>query len=285
MIGRSSHVNAVNLKGLTIFGDVEENFHVNAETEIREIPQNTLIILTTKAHETANAIESINKKLRNDTVILIIQNGLGNEETVNHITKRKCKVIRGVTMMAAEFFEPGKIRFWNGETVIQRNEIAENIAEVFTKCGLKTRLSNNITSDIWCKLIINCVVNPLTALFNVRNCEIVSETLTRVRHEIVKECIEVAKAEGINLPNKFEEEVDGKISHYTNFSSMCQDIVKGEKTEIDFLNGKIVELGIKHGIPTPVNEALVSFIKFLEEKKWIFKKKLDKKREKKKSSC
>jgi 2-dehydropantoate 2-reductase len=272
LIGRKSHVNAVNLKGLTIFGDVKEIFHVNAATEIREIPQNTLIILTTKAHETANAIKGINKKLKNDTVILIIQNGLGNEETVKHITKRQCKVIRGVTMMAAEFFEPGKIQFWNGETVIQHNEIAENIAEVFTECGLKTRLSNDIISDIWCKLIINCVVNPLTALFNVRNCEIVSETLTEVRHEIVKECIEVAKAEGISLSNKLEEEVDEKITHYTNFSSMCQDIFKGEKTEIDFLNGKIVELGIKHGIPTPVNDALVSFIKFLEEKNGFSRK-------------
>ena len=53
---------------------------------------------------------------------------------------------------------------------------------------------------------------------------------------------------------------------YTNYSSMCQDIMRGKRTEIDFLNGKIVELGARHQIPTPVNETLVHLIKFLEEK-------------------
>ncbi|MDI6690514.1 MAG: 2-dehydropantoate 2-reductase [Candidatus Bathyarchaeota archaeon] len=266
LVGRKAHIDAVNSNGLCVLGDVNEVFHVKAETEIHEIPQKTLIILTTKAHETAEAIKSIKKLLRKDTAILIMQNGVGNEEAVNKIVGGKAKVLRGLTMMAAEFFEPGKVKFWRGETVIEINEVGENIAKVFNECGLKTRLSKDIVRETWCKLIINCVVNPLTALFRVRNFEIASETLKAVRHEIIKECIQVAEAEGICLPNNIEKEIVKKLAKYTNFSSMYQDILKGKKTEIDFLNGKIVELGRKNGIPTPVNEALVSLIKFLEGK-------------------
>jgi 2-dehydropantoate 2-reductase len=273
LICRKAHAKAVNSNGLSVFGAINEVFHVKAKTKIREIQAKTLVILTTKAHETAEAIEGIKKFLKKDTVILVMQNGLGNEGVVDQIIGGKCKVLRGVTMIAAEFFEPGKIKVWSGETVIEHHEVAEKIAKVFNECGLKTRLSNEIIREIWCKLITNCVINPLTALFRVRNHEIASETLKIVRRKIVKECVQVAKAEGTILPNNLEDEIDRKIADYMNFSSMCQDILKGEKTEIDFLNGKIVELGRKHNISTPVNETLVSFIKFLEGKNGRFSRK------------
>lgn len=273
LIGRKNHVETINQNNLSISGEINEVFHVKAQTKIHEIPKNTLIILTTKAHETANAIKGIRKLLRKDTVILILQNGLGNEEIVSKVANRKVKILRGVTMMAAEFFEPGKVKFWDGETVIEDDEVARAIAGVFNDCGLKTRITNEIKREIWCKLITNCVINPLTAIFRVRNYEIASDTLKDVRHGIIKECVEVAKAEGVILPSNIAEEIDKKIAKYANFSSMCQDILKGEKTEIDFLNGKIVELGRKHGVQTPINETLVNLIKFLEGKNGGFSRK------------
>ncbi|MDI6904313.1 MAG: 2-dehydropantoate 2-reductase [Candidatus Bathyarchaeia archaeon] len=272
LIGNKTHVNAVNSKGLSISGDINEVFHLKADTEIREIPEKTLIILTTKAYDSANAIEGIKKLLKRDTVILILQNGLGNEEIVKRAVGDKAKILRATTAMAAEFFEPRKIRFWSGETIIEQDEAAEKIAEIFNKCMLKTSLSNDITKEVWNKLVVNCVINPLTALFHVRNCEIIADSLKSVRHEIVKECVEVGKAEKISFPEDLEEKIDKKISSYTNFSSMCQDIMKGKRTEIDFLNGKVVELGRKHHISTLVNETLVCFIKFLEEKNGISRK-------------
>jgi len=272
LIGNKAHADAVKSKGLSIFGDMYETLHLKADTEIREIPEKTLIILTTKAYDSANAIEGIKKLLKKDTVILILQNGIGNEEIIKHTVRGKVKILRAITAMAAEFFEPGKIRFWSGETIIEQNEVAEKITEIFNDCMLKTSLSSDINKETWNKLVVNCVVNPLTALFHVRNCEIVTESLKNVRHEIVRECVEVGKVEGISFPEDLEEKIDKEISNYTNFSSMCQDIMKGKRTEIDFLNGKIVELGRKHHIPTPVNETLVCFIKFLEEKNGISRK-------------
>jgi 2-dehydropantoate 2-reductase len=272
LIGNKAHVDAVNSKGLSISGDINETFYLKADTEIRGIPENTLIILTTKAYDSAKAIERIKRLLKKDTVVLILQNGLGNEEVVKRVAGDNAKILRGVTAMAAEFFESGKIRFCSGETIIEQNEVAEEIGEIFNKCMPKIRLFNDINMEVWNKLVVNCVVNPLSALFHVRNSEVVSGSLKTVRHIIVRECVEVGKAEGITFPKDLEKEVDEKISNYTNFSSMYQDVMKGKKTEIDFLNGKVVELGRKHSIPTPVNETLVCLIKFTEEKNGISRK-------------
>jgi 2-dehydropantoate 2-reductase len=272
LIGNKAHMDAVNSKGLSISGEINKTFYLKADTEICEIPENTLIILTTKAYDSAKALIQIKKLLKKDTVILVLQNGLGNEEVVKRAAGDKAEILRGVTAMAAEFFEPGRVRFWSGETVVERNEVAEEIGEIFAKCMLKTRLFNDINMEVWNKLVVNCVVNPLSALFHVRNCKLVSESLKTVRHGIVSECVEVGKAEGITFPKDLDEKVDEKIYSYTNFSSMYQDVMKGKKTEIDFLNGKIVELGRKHYIPTPVNETLVCLIKFMEDKNGISRK-------------
>ena len=272
LIGNKAHMDAVNSKGLSISGDINETFYLKADTEICEIPENTLIILTTKAYDSTKAIEETKKLLKKDTVVLVLQNGLGNEEIVKRVAGDKAKILRAITTMATEFFEPGKIRFWSGETIIEQNEVAKRIAEIINGCKLKTRLSDDINREVWNKLVVNCVVNPLSALFQVRNCELVSDSLKTVRHGIVRECVKVGKAEGITFPKDLEERVDEKISNYTNFSSMYQDVMKGKKTEIDFLNGKVVELGRKHSIPTPVNETLVCLIKFMEEKNGISRK-------------
>lgn len=272
LIGNKAHVDAVNSKGLSICGDINETFYLKADTEICEIPEKTLIILTTKAYDSAKAIKQIKKLLRKDAVILVLQNGLGNEEVVKRVAGDKTKILRGITTMAAEFFKSGRVRFWNGETIIEQNEVAEEIGEILNNCMLKTRLSNDINMEAWNKLVVNCVVNPLSALFHVRNCELVSDSLKTIRHRIVRECVKVGKAEGITFPEDLKEKVDEKISSYTNFSSMYQDVMKRKKTEIDFLNGKVVELGRKHNIPTPANETLVCLIKFMGEKNGISRK-------------
>ena len=264
LIGNKAHVDVVNSKGLTLSGDVQERFFIKAETKIKEIPSNALILLTTKAHDSTKAIKEIIDLLKNDTVILILQNGLGNKELVKGIVG-ETPVVRGLVKVAAEFLEPGRITFWKGETILEQRETGEGIAALFNESGLKARVSNEIDREIWNKLIVNCVVNPLTAILQVRDNEIAVDSLRRLRHGIVEECVEVGKREGIAFQPNLKESIDKDISKYTNFSSMCQDIMKGKKTEIDFLNRNIVDLGKKHNIPTPINEAMIYLIKFLEE--------------------
>jgi len=264
LIGRNSHVQAIKTKGLEISGDIQESFFIKAETEIREIPSNTLILLATKAYDSAQALTQVTNLLKNDTTIVILQNGIGNKELVRRIVGDKIETVRGLAMVGAEFSEPGKITFWNGETILEQTETSMRIAELFNESGLKTRVSHRFETELWNKLVVNCVVNPLTAILRVRDNEIAVDALKWLRHEIIDECVKVGQAEGIRFEPDLKEAVDKKILQYTNFSSMCQDIMKEKTTEIDFLNGKIVELGRKHQILTPINEILVSLIKSME---------------------
>ena len=265
LIGNKAHVDSINSKGLTLSGDVQERFFIKAETKIKEIPKNTLILLTTKAHDSARAIKEIKDLLKNDTVILILQNGLGNKGLVKGIVGDEVEVVTGLVKIAAEFIEPGRITIWNGETVLEQMETGERIAALFNESGLKARVSNEMDRELWNKLVVNCVVNPLTAILQVRDNEIAVDSLRQLRHGIVEECVEVGKREGIAFQPDLKESIDKDISKFTNLSSMCQDVMKGKRTEIDFLNGKMVELGRKHKVPTPINEAMVCLIKFLEE--------------------
>lgn len=264
LIGGKAHVEAVNSKGLSISGNIDGTFHLKADTEIRSIPEKTLVILATKVQDSARAIEGIKNLLKKDTVILILQNGIGNEEIVRHAAGKEVKILRGVLKVAAEFLEPGAVRFWSGRTIIGQGETAEEIVEMLNKCGLDAKLSENIDRDVWNKLVVNCVVNPLTAILRATDGAIIVDSLKKTRIEIVKECTAVAEAEGIVLGADLAERIDKTVAGYKNFSSMYQDITKRKKTEIDYLNGKVVELGKKHDIPTPVNETLAGMIKFLE---------------------
>lgn len=264
LIGNEAHVEAIKANGLSIAGDMRRTFHPEVATRIETIPKRSLVILTTKAYDSAEAIEGIKKLLKKDTIILVLQNGLGNEEIVKMIVAGRPKVLRGITKMAAEFSKPGRIRFWQGDSTIESDDESHEIVGIFNASGLKSTVSKHMDVEVWIKLVVNCVVNPLTAILRVRNCKILGETLKTVRHGVVRECLEVAAAEGIALPRNLAETIDKEAAGYTNFSSMYQDVTKGKRTEIDFLNGKIVELGKKHGIRTPVNETLVSLVKFLE---------------------
>ncbi len=266
LIGNKAHVEAIQSKGLTLSGDVQGRFFTRAETKIREIPAETLILLTTKAHDSESAIKEIKGLLKNDTVILILQNGLGNKELVKGLVGDRISVVRGLAKAAAEFLEPGRINFWNGEMVLEQTDNGKEIAALFNESGLIARVSNGMESEIWNKLVVNCVVNPLTAILRVRDNAIAADSLKQLRHRIVEECVEVGKREGMTFQPNLKESIDKDLTKYSNFSSMCQDIMKGKRTEIDFLNGKIVELGKKHNIPTPANEAMICLIRFLEER-------------------
>jgi 2-dehydropantoate 2-reductase len=266
LIANPDHVQAINSNGLTLSGDVEETFAVKAQTKTEDIPSGTLLLLTTKMYDLPDATSGIKDLIKKDTVVLILQNGLENKELVKGILGNNIQVIRGLPMIGAEFTEPGKIVFRNGETVLESTKGVERIAKVFNECGLRTRISKQFREELWEKLVLNCVVNPLTGILRVRNNEIGVKSLMKLRHMIMEECIKVGEAEGIRFKPDLKRSVDKKILSYKNFSSMYQDLMKEKKSEIDFLNGKIVELGKKNGVPTPVNEALVCMIKLLEGK-------------------
>jgi len=175
--------------------------------------------------------------------------------------------LRAITYIAGEFFKPGEIRCWlNKKTVLPATKTGKKIAKIFKEAGLEIKLTKNLKKEMWKKLIVNSFIGPLTALFKVRNHQIAKKELKKVSQRIIREGLKVAQAEGIKFGKNFEKKIIAKLSTYTNYSSMCQDVLKGKKTEIDFLNGKIIELAKKHHLETPANELIYYLIKFLEEK-------------------
>ena len=268
LIGRGEHVNAVNSRGLIVSGAIEGRFLIRASTHLTEVSKDTLILLTTKAQDSEKAIRGIRSLLNPYTVILVLQNGLGNEDLVRNLLDQSIGVVRGLASSGVELLEPGEIEVkLLGETVLPRTSTGERVKILFDSCGLETRLSDRMDADIWRKLTMNCVINPLTSLFGVSNNEIAAEPLKEVRRRIVEECIRVASEEGVVLDPSLADEVAKAVSRYSNLSSMCQDIIKGRKTEIDFLNGRVSALGRKHGIDTPVNDVMVALIRFMEGRK------------------
>ena len=268
LIGRESHVNAINKNGLATRGMENQNYKLKASAKIDKIDDSSLILLTTKVHGSRNAINSIEDLIRKDTIIMCIQNGLGSENIVKEIIKGKCLVLRGVTNFGAAFLEDGVIEYNTyGYTAIENSPASSIIAENFTKCGLNTHTSKNIKEDIWKKLILNCVLNPITAILGIRNGEIADERLNPLKKLVINECLKVAEKNGVKFDFDFLKSLNEGIKNSKNISSMQQDLLKGRKTEIDYLNLAVAELGRRHGIKCPVNESLAAIIREMESKK------------------
>lgn len=262
LVARQKHINKINNDGLKIVGIEENVYKLKATAKIENIENNTLILLTTKVHDNKKAIDPIKDLIKKDTIILCMQNGLYSENIVKSIVGDRCLVLRGITNVGATFLEPGKVQFSNlSSTKIENSNISEELAENFDKCGLKCSVSENIKQDIWKKLILNCVLNPVSAILRVENGKIADERLNTLKKSIVDECLKVAEKDDVRFDIDFVKIINDVIKDSRNLSSMHQDVLKGKKTEIDYLNGAVVELGKKYGIKCPVNEALVVIVK------------------------
>lgn len=264
LVGRAEHVRAINASGLVVEEDEKGIYRLPAMTSLKEIPQDTLILVATKAYDLADSLKSIRDLIRKDTVVLLLQNGLGIEETASKALKGRGEIIRGLATLASEMLAPGRIRYWKGQTILGPGTTAARIAQVLEDSGLAIRVASDFAAEVWKKLVVNCVVNPLTAILQARDNEIGGELLAGIRHAVVREVLAVGVAEGITLKSDLVDFVDQLIPRYENRSSMLQDVTRGNRTEIDFINGKVVELGKRHGIPTPANDCLTQLVRFLE---------------------
>jgi 2-dehydropantoate 2-reductase len=117
---------------------------------------------------------------------------------------------------------------------------------------------------MWRKAIFNCVINPTTTLIGSEVGGIVDPSLNGLKQQIIDECLAVAKADGVAFDEDFVALIDRVFAGARTIASMRQDLMKGRKTEIDHMNGAVVDLGRKYGIVCPVNAALTTMIRYLE---------------------
>ena len=268
IVARKKHADAINKHGLRITGAENRTYKLRAAEKVDRIENGTIIILSTKVHDTEDAIRPIKKLLKKDTIILCLQNGYGTEEFAKKIVGNKCLVLRCVIAVGTSFLEPGKISSTKiGYTAIEKSPKSAEIAENFAKCETNAYVADDIKEVMWSKLFMNCVLNPISAVLKIRNDETMHPSLKPLRDGVIRECVRVANKDGFDFTIKDVEAIVDRLRKSNNYSSMYQDLMKGKKTEIEFLNGAVVKLGKKYGVDCPVNESLVAMVTYLESKK------------------
>ncbi len=258
----------INIEGVS--GDWEAKARASADAA--EIGPADLVLVCVKSYDTKEAVSRIKSLVAEKSKVLTLQNGIGNVEIIQEAVGQE-KVIAGVTNQGATLLGAGKIRHaGRGETIIGRIDgkipvELRAIREIFNKVGLPARISRDIKGLLWGKLIINVGINALTAITRLQNGKLLEfEGTRRIMRDAVTEAIRVAKRKRIKLefddPLAKVEAVCEATS--ANVSSMLQDILRGKRTEIDFINGVIVRMGQELGIPVTVNSLLVDLLKTIE---------------------
>lgn len=265
LVGRKPHIDAVNDRGLRITGLREFTCKPTAVHDAGEAGTPDILVLAVKAFDTDAALPDIELLSDDDTVVVSIQNGLDNHFL---LSERVPRVVSGLTSLGATVTRPGEVRFaGRGDTVLGslsgRIEEAERVAQAFNAAGVDCRLSTNIAPEIWMKAIVNSCINPITALVRRENGCLREPPLKEVAEGICQEAVSVAESWGVQLPT------DDPFSHVMgvvegtadNRSSMLQDIDRGKRTEIDYINGSIVIKGGETGVSTPINRTLWNLMK------------------------
>lgn len=241
-------------------------------TKPEEIGIVDLVVVFVKAYDTEKAMRGAVSLMGEETVVLTLQNGLNNMETIAGIAGKN-RTIGGMTAHGATRLSHGHIRHAGvGETIIGslKGIAVKGLGKtknVLDTSGIKTRLTDDMEGMIWSKLIINAAINPLTALTRLTNGDIVDHSgLRDVQVRVVEEACAVARAKGmtIHYRNPLEKIKDVCKHTASNQSSMLQDVLNGKKTEIDYINGAIAFEGRKHGVSTPYNDILTRLVKALE---------------------
>jgi 2-dehydropantoate 2-reductase len=140
------------------------------------------------------------------------------------------------------------------------------VAKALVAAGVPTEISGNVRGALWAKLVLNCAYNAVSAIAQLPYGKAVAGVGVKdVMRDVVAECLAVAKAEGVQMPADVVAAVDKLAASMPDqYSSTAQDLARGKRTEIDYLNGLIVRRGDALGIATPANRVLWSLVKLLE---------------------
>jgi 2-dehydropantoate 2-reductase len=238
-----------------------------------ELAKPDLIILGIKAYDLDQVMDQLEPVLTNDTIILTLQNGIDTEDRILARLHRDC-VVGGVAYIYSKIAAPGVIDHYKkgavaiGELMGYESRRLLAIRDLFTSAGIPCHLSKDIRRSKWEKMCWNCVFNPITVLIDDHVAKALDHPeMTGVIRQIVGEVAAVSAALRVPLPLDMPERVVKATQEIRDIhTSMYDDWKAGRRTEIDFLNGFIVNKGRELGIPTPVNEALTAMIKTMTEK-------------------
>jgi 2-dehydropantoate 2-reductase len=267
-------VDAINAAGLSI----EEKdgsqpvIKVPASDDPAAVGPVDLIINFVKCYHTDAAVRAAAPMIARETAVLSLQNGWGNAPRIASIVGED-KVLVGLTYHSGTLLAPGKVKHpgsgmtFIGELSGKSTPRLETVVSAFRGAELETTPSTRILDEVWKKLALNACTLPTAALLRFFAHELVAFDGARsVMAAILKEVVAVAHAQGIALDyderwtaitGLLEKAIGGK-------ASMLQDVEAKRQTEIEVINGAIVDAGRRHQVPTPHNETMVWMIQAAE---------------------
>lgn len=269
LIARQQHVDAIAGQGLRIqTASFDEFVQLSAGTDPTMIEGADLVLFCVKSTATESAGDLIRTNLKADAFVLCLQNGVDNADRLRRVLPG-ITVAAAVVYVATEMAGAGHVRHHGrGELVIEPAARSEAVAQALIAAGIPVEISGNVRGALWAKLILNCAYNAVSAITQLPYGKTVQgDGVTDVMRDVVAECLAVAAAEGVQVPGDAAAAVR-KIAETmpSQFSSTAQDLARGKRSEIDYLNGFIVKRGEALGVATPANRVLWALVKLLEAK-------------------
>lgn len=291
LIGRGDHLEAIESHGLQITGIWGS--HTVSGFECFEHAESAsghfdAIFVCVKSFDTARATRDVGANLSADTLLVSLQNGIGNVETMRNESEHPWvlggRVIFGITrpdcgkIDITVYTQPVLIGYpaftWRDAEAERtcRESQAASVATAIDAAGIPCAFTKDIEKHQWAKLLYSCALNPLGALHRVHYGALPENPEWHATMDgIIDEIFEVAAALDLSLlwstPEEYRELFYGKLipDTYNHRSSMLQDVEKGRRTEIDALCGTVVTYGHSLEIATPINNEMVTRIKALSE--------------------
>lgn len=231
-----------------------------------------LIIVATKFSGLNDAIKNIKNFVKEDTIIISLLNGVTSEDIISAVYGKE-------KLLYSYFIGHSSVR--NGNFIIHDdvNNIvfgAENnsdskvlrVRKYFDKVGIKYVIPEDIKRSMWLKFMLNVCANQPTAILKMTFGQMLrNRNFMAFAVKVMEEVRDIAKAEGIrNTDSMIAETVEHlKTMLPEGKTSMLQDVEAGRRTEVDMFAGTVIDLGKKHGIPTPYNTVLKSMVDIIEE--------------------
>jgi 2-dehydropantoate 2-reductase len=281
LIGRRDHVEAIRRDKLFLDTvTLQERVAVGAATDPAAVADADVVLFCVKGVDNEAASRSIAPHLAADAIVVSLQNGVDNIETIRAASG--IDALPAVVYIAAALPKPGHVKhLGRGELAIGeltsgagsssssiRSPRTEKIAALFSSAAVPCRISDYIEADIWAKFIMNCAGNAVTAIAQCSYAEAAKNPASReLMSRLIDETAAVARAAGIRLPNVnfMEEGIKSLATFGAATSSTAHDLARGKPTEIDLLNGYVARRGQELGVATPCNFSVYAMVKLLEE--------------------
>ncbi len=266
VLARGRTLDVVRREGLRITGGPDAvTAHPTVWGDLDDAGPFDVVLIATKAHDTAAAVAAVRDHLAPDPLVLALQNGVGRGAVVSSLLGRDVG-LDGVVYLEARMEEPGVVTFLSGarrfeigdptHDVAQR---AEPLARVLSASGLHAVASADPHTAAWRKLVLVATANSMTGATRERFGALIADDEGReVARTLLAEGVAVAAADGADLgPDFATEAFDFLVEVGPSLrSSMLHDVERGRRTEVDALNGDVVRRGAALGVPTPAHRVM-----------------------------